>query len=87
MMSRPSLYYIVWKEGKFFVSQCLNVDISSFGSTRAEAIANLNEVMELYLEEPSSMPHEMIENKEIPLGTFRSILRQSQMHAEAFEES
>jgi predicted RNase H-like HicB family nuclease len=60
-----SLYYIIWKEGKYFVSQCLNVDVSSFGDTRDEAIQNLNEAVELYFEEEVPMQHEMIESPEI----------------------
>jgi predicted RNase H-like HicB family nuclease len=42
--------YIVWQEGKYYVSQCLNVDISSFGETIDQAINNLKEAVELYLE-------------------------------------
>ena len=32
------------------VAQCLNVDVSSFGATRQEAVANLKEAVELYFE-------------------------------------
>jgi len=39
------------KEGKYYVSQCLNVDISSFGATIDEASANLNEALQLYFED------------------------------------
>jgi predicted RNase H-like HicB family nuclease len=42
--------FILWKEGRYYVAQCLNVDVSSFGETIAEAIANLKEAVELYLE-------------------------------------
>ena len=42
---------IVWKEGKYFVAQCLNVDVSSFGKTYEEALKNLQEAVELYLED------------------------------------
>ena len=42
--------YIVWQEGKYYVSQCLNVDVSSFGETIDQAIDNLKEAVELYLE-------------------------------------
>lgn len=42
---------IVWKEGKYFVAQCLNVDISSFGKTYEEALKNLDEALKLYLED------------------------------------
>ncbi len=42
---------IVWKEGKYFVAQCLNVEVSSFGKTKIEALKNLDEALELYFEE------------------------------------
>jgi|UniRef100_A0A7V4DE50 predicted RNase H-like HicB family nuclease len=42
--------FVLWKEGRYYVAQCLNVDVSSFGETIAEAIANLKEAVELYLE-------------------------------------
>lgn len=42
---------IVWKEDKYFVAQCLNIDVSSFGDTKEEALANLQEAIELYLED------------------------------------
>ena len=45
-----TLKYIVQKEGKYYVSQCLNVDVSSFGITVQEAIDNLNEALMLYFE-------------------------------------
>jgi predicted RNase H-like HicB family nuclease len=42
---------IVWKEGKYYVAQCLNVDVSSFGKTKIEALKNLEEALELYGED------------------------------------
>ena len=42
--------YIVYQEGKYYLAQCLNVDVSSFGETIDEAISNLKEAVELYLE-------------------------------------
>ena len=46
-----SIKYIVYKEDKYYVSQCLNVDISSFGLTIDEATSNLTEALELYFED------------------------------------
>ena len=46
-----SLKYIVYKEDKYYVSQCLNVDVSSFGNTLQEAIDNLNEALQLYFDD------------------------------------
>jgi predicted RNase H-like HicB family nuclease len=42
--------YCVYREDEFVVAQCLNVDVSSFGATREEAISNLKEAVELYFE-------------------------------------
>ena len=42
--------YVVYREDEFMVAQCLNVDVSSFGSTCEEAVANLKEAVELYFE-------------------------------------
>ncbi|MCF8360461.1 MAG: type II toxin-antitoxin system HicB family antitoxin [Prolixibacteraceae bacterium] len=47
-----TLKYIVYKEGNYYVSQCINVDVASFGKTIQEAIDNLNEALELYFDEP-----------------------------------
>jgi predicted RNase H-like HicB family nuclease len=50
-MKKIELVSAVWREGKYYVAQCLNVDISSFGKTKAIALANLREALELYLED------------------------------------
>lgn len=46
----------VWKEGKFYVAQCLNIDVSSFGKTKKEALKNLQEALELYFEDENIKP-------------------------------
>ena len=56
---------IVWKEGNFYVAQCLNVEVSSFGDTKEDALKNLQEALDLYFED---MPFEdalTIKNVEI----------------------
>ena len=40
-MRKIDLKSVVWKEGKYYVSQCLEVDVSSFGKTKKEALAML----------------------------------------------
>jgi predicted RNase H-like HicB family nuclease len=44
-----SFKYVVYQDGKYYVSQCLNADVSSFGKTIDEAVKNLEDAMELYL--------------------------------------
>ena len=46
-----TIKYIVYKEEKYYVSQCLNVDVSSFGETVEEATRNLKEALDLYFED------------------------------------
>jgi predicted RNase H-like HicB family nuclease len=45
-----NLKYVVYQEDKYYVSQCLNVDVASFGETIDEAVRNLKEAVELYFE-------------------------------------
>ena len=51
-MEVTQLNNVVWKEDGYFVAQCLNVDVSSFGGSKEEAINNLQETPELYFEYP-----------------------------------
>lgn len=46
-----NLEHIIWKERQYYVAQCLNVNVSSFGETTEEALNNLNEALELYFED------------------------------------
>ena len=51
IMKRP-FAATVWREGKWYVSQCLEVDVASQGETEDEALANLKEALELHFEPP-----------------------------------
>jgi len=64
-MHKINLKNIVWKEGKYFVSQCLNVEVSSFGKTKKEALDNLNEALELYFEDIKAPQIAEIQSPEI----------------------
>jgi predicted RNase H-like HicB family nuclease len=50
-MAKLNLQSVVWKEGKYFVAQCLNVEVSSFGKTKKQALVNLDEALDLYFED------------------------------------
>ena len=50
-MKNLNLKNILWKEDKYYVAQCLNVDVSSFGKPKAEAAKNLKEALDLYFED------------------------------------
>ena len=49
-MKRSTLTAVVWKEGGNYVSLCPQMDVSSFGSTKKEAVDNLKEAVTLYIE-------------------------------------
>ena len=62
---------IVWKEGKYYVAQCLNVDVSSFGKTKKEALKNIDEALELYFEDKKVLKITKIERAEIVQMTLK----------------
>jgi len=45
------IHYTLYREDADFVAQCIDYDVSSFGATEAEALANLREAVQLYLED------------------------------------
>jgi len=51
VMVNQDLQSVIWKEGEQYVSQCLNVDVSSFGNSKESALSNLREALELYFDD------------------------------------
>ncbi|MBU3925457.1 type II toxin-antitoxin system HicB family antitoxin [Patescibacteria group bacterium] len=64
-MLKINIKNVVWKEGKYYVAQCLNVDISSFGKTKKEALLALDEALELYFEDNKKPRITKIERPEL----------------------
>jgi hypothetical protein len=58
----------VWREGGWFVSQCLDVDVASQGSTEEEALANLREALELHFQPPVATRPPAICRIEVEVG-------------------
>lgn len=57
MKNLKEFNYVLWKEGKYYVARCLNVEVSSFGESIDEAVMNLKEAVELYFEgEETELP-------------------------------
>jgi predicted RNase H-like HicB family nuclease len=65
-----TIKYIIFKEGSHYVSQCLNVEVSSFGETIEEATDNLKEALNLYFEDIPARKN-YIEINESLLGELR----------------
>jgi predicted RNase H-like HicB family nuclease len=58
----------VWREDKWYVSQCLEVDVASQGMTEEEALANLKEALELHFEPPRATRPPAVRMIEVELG-------------------
>jgi len=55
----------IFKQGRTFVAQALELDVSSCGGTKEKALSNLKEAVRLFLEEAGKM------------GTLEQILQES----------
>jgi predicted RNase H-like HicB family nuclease len=66
-MKRP-FTATVWKDGTWYVSQCLELDIASQGETEEEALANLKEALELHFEPPQATRPSKIRTIEVEVG-------------------
>jgi predicted RNase H-like HicB family nuclease len=62
-----TLKYIIYREGKYYVAQCLNVDVSSFGKSIEAARKSLQEALELYFEDEEGK-NKYIKIDEVLLG-------------------
>jgi predicted RNase H-like HicB family nuclease len=58
----------VWREGNWYVSQCLEVDVASQGESEEEALANLKEALELHFEPPLATRPPMLRTVEVEVG-------------------
>jgi predicted RNase H-like HicB family nuclease len=58
----------VWREGDWYVAQCLEIDIASQGETEEEALSNLKEALELYFEPPQATRPPKVRLIEVEVG-------------------
>jgi predicted RNase H-like HicB family nuclease len=66
-MKRP-FAATVWREGPWYVSQCLEIDVASQGETEEEALANLKEALELHFEPPHATRPPQVRTIEVEVG-------------------
>jgi predicted RNase H-like HicB family nuclease len=66
-MKRP-FAATVWREGNWYVSQCLELDVASQGKTEEEALANLTEALELHFEPPQAIRPPRVRTIEVEVG-------------------
>ena len=50
-MKSQVLHTIIWQENQIFVAKFLEIELSSQGKTKEEALKNLKEALDLYLED------------------------------------
>jgi predicted RNase H-like HicB family nuclease len=58
----------VWREGEWYVAQCLDVDVASQGQSKDEALANLKDALELHFEHPMPDDTPEIESIEVEIS-------------------
>jgi predicted RNase H-like HicB family nuclease len=58
-----------WREGDWYVSQCLEVDVASQGESEDEALDNLKEALELYFEAPRASRPADVRMIEVEVGS------------------
>ena len=73
----------VSREDDWYVAQCLEVDVVSQGKTEDEAVANLQEALELYFEPPT--PSIAPRRREVAVGTLHSIVCQVGISTDEWE--
>lgn len=58
----------VWREGDWYVAQCLDVDVASQGETEDKALANLREALELHFAPPVATITPQVRTIEVETG-------------------
>jgi len=53
-MAKRKFTASVWREGRWFIAQCLEIDVASQGRTERAALKNLAEAIELHLSPPTA---------------------------------
>ena len=66
-MKRP-FAATVWREGDWYVSQCLELDVASQGRSEDEALENLREALELHFEPPQATRAPTVRTIEVEVG-------------------
>jgi predicted RNase H-like HicB family nuclease len=66
-MKRP-FAATVWREGDWYVAQCLEVDVASQGRSEEEALENLKEALELHFEPPHATRPPTVRTVEVEVG-------------------
>jgi predicted RNase H-like HicB family nuclease len=69
-MKKQTLNIVTWKEDNWFVAKFLELELASQGKTKQEAINNLKEALDLYLEDEDTNRLDIPSIKEVATQTF-----------------
>lgn len=58
----------VWREGDWYVAQCLEVDVASQGESEEEALQNLREAIALHFEPPGPTTAPQVRTLEVEVS-------------------
>lgn len=68
---RQGYHALLWREGTLFVAKCVEIEVASQGKTKNEALNNLQEALDLFLEDvkgPAKTPvMRDVELRELPV--------------------
>lgn len=53
---KSGLNVLLWREDKWYISRCLEVEVASQGKSKKEALKNVEEALELYFEDEKLSP-------------------------------
>ncbi len=65
LITKSGLHALVWKEGAWYVSKGIEINVASQGKTKKEAISNLEEAIALYFEDEKITPKSNLQNPEL----------------------
>ena len=58
----------VWREGDWYVAQCLDINVASQGETEQQSLENLREALELHFAPPHASELPDIRSIEVNIG-------------------
>ena len=70
---KSGLNVLIWKEGKWFVAKCVEVEVASQGKTKKEALKNIEEALQLYFEDEKAPLPQPYSNLELHSLTLKQV--------------
>ncbi|MHA1212175.1 MAG: type II toxin-antitoxin system HicB family antitoxin [Candidatus Heimdallarchaeota archaeon] len=76
-MSKATFTALIWEEDGMYVSKCLEIEVASAGDSPQEALENLKEAIELWLENAKELG--LLEDYSAALSTKQKFTSQIEM--------